>query len=158
MTEKKKLKKLFDGTYLIHWKYTTIISLIATVFSIVLIFIRYSEEKLNSENSDIKEQMQKVKLMSDNLKEMIDFLDIQKKRITEEQLLLENIQQQRKEIEPLLKTEKQIVREILNAQTKYERKNIWLDRAIAFFLGIASSMIATLLLSKVIRKKEKNAE
>jgi len=136
----------------------SIIGIATGMLSIILSFYSYRLKNTASENDIIKEQIQRVDLMSSNLKEMIDFLDAQKKKITEEQFLLENIQQQRKELEPLLNMDKKIVENILNAQTKYERKNLWIDWAIAFLLGVASSMFATLLVRKIVSKKEKDAK
>ena len=116
------------------------------ITTVLIVFSQKISKKKKNEINVINEKIQTLDLMSNNLKEMIVFLNNQKKKITEEQLLLEDIKQQRKAIEPLLSTEKQVVEALLKAQIRYGRKNIWIDRAIAFFFGIASSMIAAILL------------
>jgi len=136
-------------------KISLIITIIAGIISMILSIysgVLYNKSDI-TDNNLIDNQIQTLNSMSKNLKEMLDFIEIQKKNITDEQLLLENIQQQRKELEPLLNTDKQIVEAILTAQNKYEKKNIWIERAIAFFLGIASSMIGTLLYNRFKKNK-----
>ena len=147
-----------SGNFLNNNKFSIIVFVLSSFLTVLFSYYSHVLKNAVSENDVVKEQIQRVDIMSDNLKEMIDFLDVQKKKITEEQLLLENIQQQRRELEPLLNTEKRIVENILSVQAKYVRKNIWIDWTIAFLLGVASSTLATLIVRKIGRKKENDAE
>jgi len=135
-------------------KRVMIIGIIATFISMVIGIYTFVSKSEQTNDNEINIQINTLNSMSKNLKEMLDFVEIQKKKITNEQSILEGIQNQRKEIELLLNTDRQTVEAIMKAQKNNERKNVWIEWIIAFFLGISSSMAATLLYNKFIIKRK----
>ncbi|WP_295935450.1 hypothetical protein [uncultured Alistipes sp.] len=101
----------------------------------------------------IENQIKNLDTVSDNLKELLIFIEAQKDKILTEQQLLDQIKKEREYLQPLLSTEKELTIAILNAHKRAQQNDIWIDRLIGFCLGIAGSMIAAFLYSLFIRRK-----
>lgn len=137
---------------MIHLKYIKnywepIMIIIAVITSLISIGLGILTNTNNSDKEKITSQIITLNIMSDNLKEMIKFIEVQKTKMIEEQKTLDDIKQEREKIEPLLSADKKVVEAVFKMQEERQIKSIWIDRAFGFFLGISSSIIATLIIN-----------
>lgn len=132
-------------------QWMSIVGIITALISGILAF--FVSPKNNPDNEKITTQINNLNTMSDNLKQMISFIDAQKNKMIDEEKLLGDIKQEREKIEPLLVADKKVVDAVFKLQEERQQKSIWFDRAIGFFLGITSSMIASIIINNIRKKK-----
>lgn len=84
-----------------------------------------------------------------SLKELVAFVEAQKQSLTESQSIVEQLKNEEQKLRPIVEADRQIVDAVLQAQATQEQNHILIDRIVSFLLGIASSIIATLIYSAV---------
>ena len=68
------------------------------------------------------------------------------------QLAVEELKEEQLKLRPIVEADKQIVEALFQIQADKQNKDIWLERAIAFFIGIASSIAGSLFWAYIRRK------
>ena len=92
-----------------------------------------------------------------SLKELVAFVEAQKQSLTESQSIVEKLKNEEQKLRPMVEADRQMVDAVLQAQAARERSYIWVDRIVSFLLGIASSIVASLIYSamrRVIRRRQ----
>ncbi len=119
--------------------YLFAISAISAILLNILRLIVGREEKTD----DIKVQSDKLQSMVNNLDELKKFVESQKMRIEEEEVIVNKLKNEKEQLKPLVDADQEIVNALFSIHEKRQKKNIWIDRAMGFFIGIVSSIAAS---------------
>lgn len=119
------------------------IGAVSLFIMILLIIVKISHPP--APKQDVIESYQKqITLLNDvyeNLLSLINYVQLQQKSLAEKQNILMQMEEDRKRMEPILKADQEQVENILESAARHQRKDIWIDRAISFLLGVASSSL-----------------
>ena len=107
----------------------------------------FHKEDLN----DVSAQIEKLDMMSDNLSDFQFFLEQQKENLKSEQTVLTQLKEEKKNLEPLVQADREIVEAVFKQQEKRQREKVWYERAFGFFIGVLSSLLATFIYVKFIK-------
>lgn len=149
----EKIKNQTDGKTKVYW---IIISVFLGLISSLIFSNKYY---LNDSVNDYKNvnlidiRFTSIDSISNNIKEIVDYFNVQKKYLIEDQLKLYEIKSEIEKIEPILSADKKMVESLFKLQEERQKKNVWIDRTIGFFIGIISSIIASFLID--LNKKGK---
>jgi len=73
------------------------------------------------------------------------FLDSERKRISEAELTIARLKADQQVLEPVVKTQRDTVNAILSAHARAQAQGLWKERALSFALGVLASMIAAVV-------------
>lgn len=102
-----------------------------------------TDEQLDG--SSYEQQIDTLNGVVESIDTLKIFVDNQKDSLEKAQMTLLGLQEQQDILKPVLEANQQTVDAIFAIQAQKERTNVWLERAIGFFLGIAGSLIASLI-------------
>ena len=153
MLNKKKMKiKEPNKTGKLSSKIITFtIGLIVSLFGSIATFHKISKK---GQVENIATQIENLDEISNDLKNVQTFVESQKKKLASENEALENLQKEQKNLKPLVEADKQILEAMFLEQEKRQQKEVWYERAFGFFIGIFSSLIASLLFMWIDRKRK----
>jgi len=104
------------------------------------------------------EQINKLDQISKDLKSLEDYISEQKNKVLERERIVEDLKIEQKEIEPLLKTNQEIVDALFIQQNKYQEKSKWIERGYGFMFGILASLIASFIYEEINPKMQNHKE
>lgn len=115
------------------------------LFQIVLVAPKFDKE--------IEGQIAKLNDIQSSLKSLQGFISNQKKKLQAEKTTLLDMRKEINKLEPIIEADRKTVESIFELQQEKYRGQIWKERIIAFFIGAFSSMLASLLIIWLNRKK-----
>lgn len=95
--------------------------------------------------ANYQEQLQMLEDVQDGLTALRAYVVSQQRAVQETQDSLQALKSEREELEPVVTAQREVVEAVLNAQAAKDREARWLEYLLAFLVGIASSLAATIL-------------
>lgn len=134
------------------------IALAAILISIIYIdnINRKSAENDRLKNIEYKSQIQQLNQMEENINQLVQFVEIQKKKLRESEDTILQLKSEQEKLQPLVETNRSTVESIFRLQEERAIDNISRERWIGFGLGVLASLIASFIGSLVgfaIRKR-----
>ncbi len=133
-------------------------AIIGILVSTLGIFTTYQKIGLKPESKNVTAQVENLNKMSEGLRELQTFIEEQKKNLVSEEKALESLKAEKENLEPLVEADKKILEAVFIEQEKRQQKSIWYERAFGFFIGIFSSLVASLIFLWLQRKSKINTE
>ena len=135
-----------------------LVSLIAIIICVILIAALYyavsfartyarEAEARRLATLDLQAQLADLDQTKRELQSLIEFVTDQQVKIEQEQKLIESLQSEREELEPLLEADQATVQALLRAQEEAASRTRWQDHLIGFFLGIIGAVLFELWLA-----------
>lgn len=116
---------------------------------------------IQNQSPSFTQQINELDRTEIGLKNLQDFVTKQKQELKETQDLLSKLEQEREKIEPLLKADRALVDALLEQyyqiQIRKNEENVWKERGIGFIIGVASSLVASILwfvIPQIVRKRQ----
>lgn len=106
-------------------------------------------------NTDVQRQIKELDEISKNLNNLQFFIANQKERIISQEKAIADLSAEKDKLEPLVKTQREAIESLFQLQEKRQKSYKWLDITIGFSLGIVSSMIASIFLDLLRKRKKK---
>lgn len=129
------------------------IAIVSAIISIILI-VNQKEPPNVQTGSLYTSQIQTHDGVERSLKILTSFVRQQRQMIQEAQGTLEGLKKEQDKLKPLVEADHRVVESLLQIQAEIQNREIWSERAIGFFIGIAASLVASFLFSFVgVRKK-----
>ena len=127
-------------------------AIIMLIFSLSILLYENRKKEIRKEESlTYGKQIERLASIQDSVKELSDFVSQQQKNLEASRDTLQNLEYERKRLEPVVQADREFVEEILKLRAEKEIFNAWRERGIGFFLGIAGSLTASLIIA-VCRK------
>jgi hypothetical protein len=124
-------------------------SIIGAVMSIAIEFYDKAEKR----NSLMYEkQIDSLNQIENSINILKEFVQNQKKYLEESQIAVNLLKEEEELLKPVVEADRKIVDALFKIQAQQQSKSIWLDRAFGFFIGIASSLVASLFWAYARRK------
>lgn len=117
---------------------------------------RISTESDRLKNIEYKSQIQQLNQMEENIKQLVQFVEIQKKKLRESEDTILQLKSEQEKLQPLVETNRSTVEAIFRLQEERTIGNISRERWLGFGLGVLASLIASFIWSLVdfaIRKR-----
>ncbi|HXQ38177.1 MAG TPA: hypothetical protein VN843_29500 [Anaerolineales bacterium] len=86
-----------------------------------------------------------IENISKKLSSLAEFLTRERKRVEESEATLNRLKNEKTELEPVVSAQRETVNAILTAHAKATASRAWKERALAFLIGVITSLLATLL-------------
>lgn len=80
---------------------------------------------------------------TDDLTYLQAFLERERIRVTEAEATLSGLRAEKEKLEPLVKTDRQIIEAVLEAHTQRSKRTVWNERLVGFTLGVFASLLAS---------------
>lgn len=106
---------------------------------------REKREAKRLESLDYQNQIQQLDQMESNVKQLLSFVDQQKKTLQATEDSISNLKSEKEKLQPLVETDRAVVESLFKAQEERANANIWRERWIGFGFGLAASLIASFL-------------
>ena len=160
MTEILKKKKTKIKGLKKTLRLSTIITpfIIGIITSLIGAITTYQEINKKEETQNIGTQIENLEDISKDLENLQTFVLSQKKKLASENEALENLKKEKENLKPLVEADKKILESVFLEQEKRQRKEVWYERAFGFFIGIFSSLVASLIFIWIDRKRKPNVE
>jgi len=135
------------------WTVTlTIILSLAIVFGVGLVIykerVRVAEvEQRRLENLSFNQQLDSLNTVQASLNNLIFFVEAQKSKLRETEELLSNLRLQQEQLQPAVAADQKTVQALLELQAQRTEQNLSRERWFGIFLGVLSSLIASLAIS-----------
>jgi hypothetical protein len=100
------------------------------------------------------QQLQELDRVKTNLNGLLTFVEKQKKRVTQDQETIARLTQERTSLESLVNIDRQTVNRLFEMQESRAQQQKLFDYISGFFLGVASSIVATIALRRFSRGKQ----
>lgn len=138
---------------------SAIIGVIGIIVSLVIgiNYLNQQEEKKIVLNSNINERLQKLSEVQASLRELSVFIETQKQNIVTEKQTLESLKEEKNELEPIVKANRELVEKIFERQEKNSKWQFWLSIVLGFVLGIIGTFIASIIERSYKKYKLKKA-
>jgi hypothetical protein len=139
--------------------WTTSLTLILAIASVITSIYFDSnkltnEKKIDLENSIITTQIENLKEVESSLENLIQFVQYQKSTLTQTELKIESLLKEKKQIEPIVLANREVIQAIFQQQAENSKVNAWKERTIGFGLGILGSFLASILIYLLTRKNK----
>ena len=129
--------------------------LITLTIGVMPIYQEYEEKQLKKENQVYEVQLETLTEVQESINNLSEFIRTQKHQLKQSQQTVESLKKEHESLKPVVEADRKIVESILMAQDERSRASIWQERLIGFGLGVAGSLIASLILAAV--KRGRNA-
>ena len=133
----------------VKFAFAIVMTIIAASFSY---YERHEKEKAREQNLTYEKQVERLENIQSSVKDLADFVAQQQKQLEVSRDTLINLEEEKKKLEPIVQADRQVVDAILQLQAEKELSSVWVERGIGFLLGIAGSLIASIIFT-VIRKR-----
>lgn len=123
-----------------------ILTFIAGILLGVITLILHSSFSLleaPSKKGDVALQIVKLDEIENSLTELQDFISKQKDKLRKTETLVASLKEEKLKLEPIVKANRETVNSLLKLQQENYRKQIWTERVFGFFIGLASSLLAS---------------
>lgn len=124
------------------------ISIISVIISVVAGFVTKllgdRVNKKSNEPKDIEQQVATLDNITNNLNELHAFIQTQKKSLIDNEKTIQELEEERRELTPVVETQREVINTILKIHSKDQKRKRMFDYLIGFFIGIASSAVVTL--------------
>ena len=101
--------------------------------------------QVNQEDLIYEKQIESLNNVVTSIDTLRDFVIEQKNHLKKSQQSLAELKKQQEKLKPVVEADQKTIDAIFALQAEQNKKNIWWERAFGFFIGIASSLIATLI-------------
>ena len=105
-------------------------------------------------------QLKSLNEVEKSLKNLVTFVEAQKHALSESQSVIDRLKKEEQMLRPVVEADRQMVDAVLQAQAARQRNEIWVERIVAFFLGVTSSIFASFVYSSirsVLRRRRQSA-
>lgn len=126
-----------------------------TIVAVGVFTSEYLKEQDFKKNApkEITVQIEELNKLDDGLKKLTAFIQVQKEQLSEKQAVIKELEVKRSELEPIVKSQAEVVDAIFKVQEQRAQKNKWIDLSIGFCLGILGSLIASVIFKLVERRR-----
>ena len=113
-----------------------------------LINVQTDERRLREEayqkTLSYESQLRQLQRVEISLRDLTQFVQIQRSRLRESQDLLQRLQREHESIRPMVEAERNAVDAVLRLQEERNRQNVRSERWIGFAMGVISSIVASI--------------
>lgn len=102
---------------------------------------------------DIETQISQLNEMQKSLKELQNFITLQKGKLQSESAALSDIRKEKEKLEPIVNADRKTIQSIIEFQENKYRGQVWKERSIGFIIGFISSLLASFVIVWINRKK-----
>jgi len=99
--------------------------------------------------------LQDIDRLKESLRHLAEFLDSQSVRIKQEQDAITSLAKERSELEPILRSQREVIDEVFRIQEKRTRRLKWLDILIGIVIGVCTSFTASVLFELFRRRTQR---
>ena len=141
-------------------RYQIVVALISIFLAISVGIVGNLISKHINKQQEFSTQLKSLNEVEDSLKNLVTFVEAQKHALSESQSIIDRLKKEEQKLRPVVEADRRMVDAVLQAQAAYQRKEIWIERIVAFFLGIASSIVASFVYSSirsVLRRRRQRA-
>jgi chromosome segregation ATPase len=124
-----------------------------------------SAQKPTSQPPEFETQLSELNQTSEKIRGLLAFVESQKKNLEQSKEVIDKLNTERAKLQPLVNADRQVVEALFAAQTEKQNTSLWRERWIGFGLGVASSILASIVcavagiwLSKIWGKKPTTTE
>lgn len=100
-----------------------------------------------------EEQMRHLDTVQESLKNLSAFVDSQKDKINKSESLLRSLNDEEQRLKPLIEADRKALETIFQVQEQRARASANAERAIAFGLGVLSSIVASFFMHVITRRR-----
>lgn len=111
---------------------------------------------LLKEDVTFTEKIKELDAVTKSLNNLMTYIETQKKEITEYQKTIQDLENRKSELEPVVEANKKIVEALFAEQERRNETYIWFERIISFLMGVIGSIFAGLLIDFVKKRKSGN--
>ena len=94
----------------------------------------------------VLQQVEEIDRIEESLERLISFLDEHRTTLKRQEANLARLRSEHESLRPLVEADRELVAAVLAEEGKRQRRYVWLDRFVAFVLGIGSSYVGGLIL------------
>ncbi|NWL17316.1 HNH endonuclease [Pseudoalteromonas sp. Scap03] len=132
-------------------KTTSILSFIIGVLGFVFAIYFNTQAEIQreaklSQDLNFKSQIEQLENTESSLKQLLEFIKLQKIQVTDNQTSLETLVEEKNKLEPLVSADKKVVEALFSAQEARAIESAKAERWIGFWIGVVASIIASIVL------------
>lgn len=147
-------KKLAEKWFETYKKAPAITSIISVIIAIVGIMTgvyfdhqqKIKQELERKENLNYHTQIEQLNDTEENINQLLNFVKQQRVNLKATQTTLDSLKTEKEKLEPLVESDRKVVKALFNAQEERNRSEISRERWIGFGLGILASILASTIL------------
>lgn len=129
------------------------VAIIAVVIALSTSYFEKQEKQKERENNlTYEKQVERLEQIQNSVKDLADFVSQQKQQLDISRDTLQSLEKEKEKLKPMVEADRQVVEAILQLQAEKESSNVWLERGIGFMLGIAGSLVASIIFT-IMRKR-----
>lgn len=120
---------------------------------------KQKREAIRLENLDYQTQIKQLNQTETNIKQLLNFVELQKSNIRESQDVVAALKKEKETLKPIVDADKAAVEALFRAQEDRTRTSIWRERWIGFGFGVIASLVASFIgfvIRLSIRVKKRN--
>lgn len=138
-----------------------LLAVLGTIGVVIINSAKRAEEARKQASASYAQQIDTLTTTETNLKNLIEFVESEKQRLSESEKILENLRNEEKLLKPIVESDRKTVESLLAVQNQKAQENASFERWIGFGLGILASFLASILYASVVfiinyRKKQIN--
>jgi hypothetical protein len=133
--------------------YTNLIVLAGAVF-VFYVGKEIRLEEKRKQSLSYSQQLDSLNSVQQSLNNLIDFVDLQKRKLRESEDVVDTLKAEQEKLEPVVATNRQVIEAILDLQSRKAQADVWKERGIGFLSGIIASVIASFLFAFFSRRKK----
>ena len=127
-------------------------SLSLTILIFGLIYVEQMKKKsAQINNIGIETRVKNLDEIQASLTELVKYIESQKQSIINENIVLKNLKSEKRELEPIINANREVVNQIFKQQEKRSKWEFWLSIGLGFLLGIFASFFGSILFSSYRR-------
>ena len=100
----------------------------------------------------VEQQLKQIDHTEQNLTNLLKFLEQHRESLKHQEEIVAQLRSEHESLIPIVEADRAVVSAILAEEAKRQRRHIWIDRVIAFMLGLSSSILASYLWVRIRRK------
>lgn len=116
-------------------------------------YLKKRDLKQNAPES-LKVQIEELEKLDQGLNKLSAFIQLQKEQLNEKQSVISELEEKRSQLEPIVESQAEVVDAIFKVQEQRAQRSKWIDLGIGFVLGILGSLIASVALKLIDRRKQ----
>lgn len=114
----------------------------------------YFDYQKKQEDLTYEKQIESLNNVVKSIDTLREFVVEQKENLTKSQQSLSELKAKQEQLKPVVEADQKTIDAIFALQAEQNRKNVWWERAIGFFIGIAGSLVASLIFAYVRRPRK----
>lgn len=108
---------------------------------------RQKAELARQENATYEKQLELLSNTGTNLKNLIEFVELEKQRLQQSEKALNNLKNEEQLLKPIVQSDRKTVEALLDLQNQRAQETLTKERLYAFGFGILTSLIASFLIA-----------